>query len=170
VNSKNCTCGCISLCTAVIHNTAQNSSDHLPCYPLDLTDWVKVLCPTQHKMVISETFPGPIFWLGMEKLNLTQQKCTITKQNKCTTTQNKHKKLKPGLVASYNIRPENREGLFWFWRFINLPLTHLLKTLTHLLTALVPTLGYHLDNHQWWDVVHWRGLHSSKHCNYVAFL
>jgi len=27
----------------------------------------------------------------------------FTNQNKCTTTQNKHKKLKPGLVASYNI-------------------------------------------------------------------
>jgi len=27
------------------------------------------------------------------------------------------KKLKPGLVASYNIRPGNRKGLFWFWRF-----------------------------------------------------
>jgi len=24
------------------------------------------------------------------------------------------KKLKPGLVASYNIRPGNGEGLFWF--------------------------------------------------------
>jgi len=30
------------------------------------------------------------------------------------------KKLKPGLVASYDIRPENREGLFWFRCFINL--------------------------------------------------
>jgi len=41
----------------------------------------------------------------MEKLNLTQQKHTFTNQNKCTTTENKCKKLKPGLVASYNIRP-----------------------------------------------------------------
>jgi len=36
----------------------------------------------------------------MEKLNLTQQKHTFNNQKKCTTTQNKHKKLKPGLVAS----------------------------------------------------------------------
>jgi len=28
------------------------------------------------------------------------------------------KKLKPGLVTSYEIQPGNRDGLFWFWRFI----------------------------------------------------
>jgi len=50
----------------------------------------------------------------MEKQNLTQQKHTFTNQNKCTTTQNKTQKIKPGLVASYNIRPRNVEGLFWF--------------------------------------------------------
>jgi len=57
----------------------------------------------------------------MAKQNLTQQKHTFTNK-KCTTTQNKHKKLKPGLVASYDIRPGNGEGLFWLWHFINLPL------------------------------------------------
>jgi len=31
---------------------------------------------------------------------------------KCTTTQNKHKKLKPGLVAFYDIWPGNGPGLF----------------------------------------------------------
>jgi len=40
-------------------------------------------------------------------------------------TQNKHKKLKPGLVASCDIRPGKGEGLFWFWHFINLSLTYL---------------------------------------------
>jgi len=39
----------------------------------------------------------------MEKLNVTQRMYTFTNQKKCTTTQNKHKKLKPGLVASYDI-------------------------------------------------------------------
>ena len=34
-------------------------------------------------------------------------------------------KPKPGLVASYDIRDGNREGLFWFRRFINLSLTYL---------------------------------------------
>jgi len=29
------TCVCISLCTTVIHNTAQNSCDILPSYPPD---------------------------------------------------------------------------------------------------------------------------------------
>jgi len=37
----------------------------------------------------------------MEKLNLMQQKHIFTNQKKCTTTHNKHKKLKPGLVAAY---------------------------------------------------------------------
>jgi len=40
---------------------------------------------------------------------------------------NNTKRLKPDLVASHDIWPENREGLFWFWRFINLSLTHLLR-------------------------------------------
>jgi len=44
-------------------------------------------------------------------------------------TQNKHKKLKLGLVACYDIRPGNGEGLFWFWCFINLSLTYLLRHL-----------------------------------------
>jgi len=58
----------------------------------------------------------------VEKLNQTQQKHTFTNQKKCTTTQ---KKLNPGLVASYDIRPRNGDGLFWFWHFINLSLTYL---------------------------------------------
>ena len=44
-------------------------------------------------------------WYG--KLNLTQQKHTFNNQKKCITTQNKHKNLKPGLVASYDIQPGN---------------------------------------------------------------
>jgi len=39
------------------------------------------------------------------------------------------KKLKPGLVASYDIWPGNGEGLFWFQCFINLSLTDLLSHL-----------------------------------------
>ena len=39
-------------------------------------------------------FPKPICWLGMEKVNLTQQKHVFTNPEKCTTTQNKHKKTK----------------------------------------------------------------------------
>jgi len=32
---KNCSHVCVLLCTTVVHNTAQNSSDYLPCYPPD---------------------------------------------------------------------------------------------------------------------------------------
>jgi len=32
---------------------------------------------------------------------------------KYATTQNEIKKLKPGLVASYDLRPGNGTGLFW---------------------------------------------------------
>ena len=39
------------------------------------------------KQVISETFPKPVSWLGMKKVNLTQQKNTFTIQKKCTSTQ-----------------------------------------------------------------------------------
>jgi len=39
------------------------------------------------------------------------------------------------LSTSYDIRPKNGEGLFWFRRFINLSLTYLL---THLPTYLQP--------------------------------
>jgi len=39
-------------------------------------------------------------------------KARIQQAKKCTTTQNKHKKLKPGLVAVYDIWPGNGAGLF----------------------------------------------------------
>jgi len=41
------------------------------------------------------------------------------------------KKLKPSLVASYNIRPGNGEGPFLFWCLINLSLTYLLIQLEY---------------------------------------
>jgi len=55
-------------------------------------------------------------------------KAHIHQSKECTTTQNKQN-LKPGSVASYDIRPGNGEGLFWFWRFINLSLPYLLRHL-----------------------------------------
>jgi len=57
-------------------------------------------------------FPSQSLGLVWKKLNLTQQKHASTNQKKCTTTQNKHKKLKPGLVAHYDIRLGNGAGLF----------------------------------------------------------
>jgi len=47
----------------------------------------------------------------------------------CPITWGGHKNLKPGLFASHDIRPGNGEGLFWFWHFISLSLTHLLRHL-----------------------------------------
>jgi len=96
---------------------------------LPLIDWVVVLSPTQHKVGhfrdVSQA--NLMAWYG--KLNLTT-KHIFNNQKKCTTTQNKHQKeLKPGLLATYDIRLGNGEGLFWFWCFINLSLTYLLKHL-----------------------------------------
>jgi len=90
---------------------------------------VNVLHPTQHNIGHFGDVPKPISWLDMEKLSLTQQKLTFTNQKKRNTTQNKHEKLKPDLVTSYDIRPGNGEGLLWFQCFINLSLTYLLRHL-----------------------------------------
>jgi len=49
-----------------------------------------------------------------EKIKQTQQ-CKRAFITKYTTTQNEPKKLKPGLVASYDLRPGNGEDLFWLW-------------------------------------------------------
>jgi len=84
-----------------------------------------VLHPTRHKTGHFGDVPKPISWLGVEKLNLTQQRHIFTNQKKCTTTQNKHKKTKARFIASYDIWPGNGEGLFWFRHFINLSLTYL---------------------------------------------
>jgi len=45
---------------------------------------------TQNRL-FRRRLPKPISWLGMEKLNLTQQKHAFTNQNKCSATQNKLK-------------------------------------------------------------------------------
>jgi len=89
----------------------------------------KVLHPTQPKTGhFGDVPPSQSLGLVWKKLNLTQQKHAFTNQKKCTTTQNNQKKLlKPGLVASFDIRPGNGEGLFLFRRFINTSLTYLLR-------------------------------------------
>jgi len=55
-----------------------------------------------------------------------------------TVLQTVTQKLKPALVASYDIRPGNGEGLFLFWRFINLSLTCLLRHLPAYLQSRDP--------------------------------
>jgi len=65
--------------------------------------------PLDTKQVILETFTQANLLAWYRK---TQQKHSFTNQKKCTTTQNRYKKLKPGLVAFYDIRPGKGAGLF----------------------------------------------------------
>jgi len=116
-----------------------------PC----LIDWVKVLHPTRHKIGHFGDIPQTkLSLLGTEKLNLIQQKHTSPIKRYVLWHKIHAKKLKPCLVASYDIQTGNREGLFWFWCFINLSPTCLLKTLIHLLTALGPTWGHKTMQHK----------------------
>ena len=64
---------------------------------------------------------NPLAWYRETKPNTTKAHIHQSKQIYYNA-----KELKPGLVASYNIRPGNGEGLFWFWRFIDLSLIYLL--------------------------------------------
>ena len=65
-----------------------------------------------------ETFPKPICWLGMEKQNPNTTKGPIKRNALEHKVQAKN--LKPGSVASHDIRPGNGEGLLWYRHFINL--------------------------------------------------
>ena len=71
----------------------------------------------------------------MEKQNLTQQKHTFINQKKCITTQNKHEKLKPALVTSYDIRPVNGQAHSYFGA----------SEICHLLTYLLRQLPTYLQ-------------------------
>jgi len=72
-----------------------------------------VLLPTQNKIGhFGDVSPCQSLGLVRKKLNLTQQIHAFTSQKKCATTQDKYKRLKPGLVAFYVIRPANTVGLF----------------------------------------------------------
>jgi len=59
-------------------------------------------------------------WYGKTKPNNKSTHSPIKRINT--------KKLKPGLVASYDIQHGNGQGLFWFWHFINLSLIYLYDT------------------------------------------
>jgi len=77
------------------------------------------LRPTQHKIGHFGDVPQVNPLASYEKSKrITQQKHSLTNQQKCSTTQNKQKKLIPRLVASYDIRPGNGESLVLFRRFI----------------------------------------------------
>jgi len=75
-----------------------------------------------------------------------------------TTTQNKHNKLKPSLVASYNIRPGNAQGpilVLALHKFVTYLFTQIL---IHLLIAPAPT------------VIFWAAYPSSHPTNCVKAL
>ena len=125
-----------------------------------LIDRVVVSCTVpQHKICHFGDVPQAnlLAWHGKTKPNTTKD--TFTNQKKCTTstTQNKHRKLKSGLVASCDIRPENGEDLFFYRRFINLSLTYLLR---YLLTYLQPRDqhrdGVYSQLNFWWPIVMFR--------------
>jgi len=72
-----------------------------------------VLRPTRHKIShFGDVSASQSLGLVWKKLNLAQQKHAFTNQKKYTTKQNIRKKLKPGLVAFYEIWPGNGAGLF----------------------------------------------------------
>jgi len=50
----------------------------------------------------------------------------------------KRKKLKPGLITSYDIRLGNGEGLFLFRQFVNLSLSYLFRHLPTYLQSWDP--------------------------------
>ena len=68
---------------------------------------------------------------GKTKPNTTKTRIRQSKEM-YTTTQNKHKKLQPGSVTSYDIQPGNREGLFFLCASL---IYHLLSHLPTILTA-----------------------------------
>jgi len=99
-------------------------------------NWVKVLRPTRHKIGhFADVHQANLLaWCGKTKPNTT--KACIHQSNEMYYNT---KKLKLGLVASYDIWPGKWEGLFVFQRFINLSLTYLLTyLLRHLPTYLQP--------------------------------
>jgi len=83
-------------------------------YHFEWVDRVVVLRPTRHKIGHFGHVPQAnlLAWYGKTKPNTTKAHIHQSKEMYYNTKYKK--KLKPGLVASYNIRPENGEGLYWF--------------------------------------------------------
>jgi len=101
---------------------------------LSTADWllVKVFMShsTQNRSFRRRPFPqANLFaWHGKNKTQHNKSTQTPIKRNVQQHEINT-KKLKPGLIASCDIRPRNGEGLLQFRRFINLSLTYLLRHL-----------------------------------------
>ena len=84
------------------------------CHPILMTDWLGqgVTSHLKPNRSFRRRSSQPISWLSTEKLNQTQQKQTCV-HNKIWYNIKWTRKLKPGLVASYDARPRNGMGLFW---------------------------------------------------------
>ena len=80
------------------------------CYKY-MVDWFYASSDT--KQVIQRRSSQPISWLSTDKLKHTQQKQTYIHNKIYHNIQLTHKKLKPGLVAFYDLRPGDGMGLFW---------------------------------------------------------
>jgi len=80
--------------------------------PIDiLLTQLRFYVPLDTKQVISETFPKPISWLGMEKQNLMQQKHALTNQKKCNTTQTQKAKA----YRHFNHPPQHQLSQHPLW-------------------------------------------------------
>jgi len=107
-----------------------------------LIDWVKVLRSTRHKVGHFGHVPQAnlLAWYGKAKSNKTKAHISLIKRN---VVQHKvTEKLKPGLVASYDIWPGNKEDLIL--------ISALRKFVTYLDTypltySLGPTWGNHMQ-------------------------
>jgi len=78
-----------------------------------LAKGLKILHPTRHKIGHFGDI-GPSQSLGLVLNNRNKyNKVKHVSKTKYTTTYNKPKKLKPGLVASYDLWPGNGTSLFW---------------------------------------------------------
>jgi len=75
-------------------------------------DWVKVLRPNRHKIGhFGDVLPSQSLSLVLKtKTNTKKQTCF---RNKIYYNMKINTKLKPGLVASYDLRTGNGTGLFW---------------------------------------------------------
>jgi len=101
-----------------------DASDDNATQQSDSTDWVKALHPTRHKTGHFWDVPQAnlLAWCGKTKPDTTKEHIhQYVLQHKINK--------KPGLVASYDIRPGNGHGLFCFQWFIKLSLTYLLRQL-----------------------------------------
>jgi len=124
------TCHHVPASPTLQHNYTVNTSQTAQW----LIDWVVVLRPTRHKTGHFGDVPQANLLARYGKTKNNTTKAHIHQSRNCTTTQNKHRKLKPSLVASSDILTGSRVG-FWFQRFINLLLTYLptyLQPRTHM--------------------------------------